>query len=129
MRASNILVMPSQMSNLKQRKKSKHEKVRYPCEQCTFTASKPSHVKRHKKTKHDDALLPHKRTGRKTKMKARTKMTDDMEIKGDISEDGWLVDPTSLLEQQLGIHQENVKQEGEDIFIKEEIYESEFILS
>ena len=54
---------------------------------------------------------------------------EDTEMKVDISEVGLLIDPTSLLEQELGIDEEAVKQEEEEISIKEEVYESVDILS
>ena len=40
------------LSNLKQHKEIKHEGIRYPCDNCDYSASTLQHLKQHKEIKH-----------------------------------------------------------------------------
>ena len=41
------------MSSLKRHKESKHEGIRYPCDQCGYAATTVSNLKQHKESKHE----------------------------------------------------------------------------
>ena len=43
----------SKLSNLNQHKNSEHEGIRYPCDQCDSSFSRLSHLKRHKESLHE----------------------------------------------------------------------------
>ena len=40
-------------SHLNMHKERKHEGIRYPCDQCDYTATQASHLNRHKESKHE----------------------------------------------------------------------------
>ena len=46
------------MSKLKKHKEDKHEGIRYPCDQCEYSATQISNLKIHKKTKHGGIRYP-----------------------------------------------------------------------
>ena len=48
----------SELGNLHQHKQSKHEGIRYPCDQCEYAATQLSALKRHKQSKHKGIRYP-----------------------------------------------------------------------
>ena len=46
------------LANLKHHKESKHEGIRYPCDQCEYAATKPSDLKLHKQSLHEGIRYP-----------------------------------------------------------------------
>ena len=45
-------------SNLKIHKEAVHEGIRYPCDQCEYSATQKQNLKKHKEIKHEGVLYP-----------------------------------------------------------------------
>lgn len=50
--------MTSRKYELKEHKKSKHDRIRYSCDQCEYAATKPSPLKTHMESKHEGVRYP-----------------------------------------------------------------------
>ena len=107
---------------LKQHKESKHEGVRYPCDECEYSANRLANLKMHKQSKHDGVRYPCDQCEYSASYKSelnkhkRMKHTNTQEC-------GFTARKTNLAGENIEPEPVHVKLEPEPVLVK---YEPEF---